>query len=1831
MKYLYITPLLLLLSFYGVTKHNLLGLNCEYAETCLDISTSETLTTAPTDTTCNMIRPVFINGCLDNASPSVEISACGADVLPTVWMCIETDTHAVRLITAIDIKGSWTPFWSIWYGACGNLTQLTAVDTSVNPVLCGMGVNTYNIALPVDPVTDTLITKFYIAISARGMVDNPDFLLSAYTLGDCEVCNGDISNCEPLAEIEVVDRENDFLSLDPDGDGLAGPFCPGEKITIRVDYFHSSIMSDDWIIGLVPSFGSGWDLEASDIPNQGIGGNWEWIAQDGGACAPKLTTDSPVLCTYTDGDGNLQLLNLLCESSFQCQSSVPLQAGAAIPSGWFWLSDSPNCSNDCAPQNNYGWPGTQHQMTFEIDLVVKQSSSEGECNSDNDLSFSFQPFTDGFLGCRENPTDACKIVGKQFGPKWKIECSAGPSVVTDLITGLCTGEEADIAVSIAGGLNGSIEIIVAGNTSPNITGQNDFNFTNSGTINDVLVNNGTTVDTARYLAYVTVGGSNCNSFPVMISVPVSPQITITPLDLQVCAPFQLNLNTNDFISGGAIPYAEINWFWNGSEFITSGNILNNYTLTESGFILLQITDASGCVTESEIPITVFQAINPIINLNASSGCNADNQNITATVGFTQGGPAAAYNWSVRNQFGQPVGIGTSLGSSYQINTSGVQAGVYTISVIVDNNIGCSSLPVSESFTIFSAPNGTVVQQSDLPCGELGQVCIVFYAPNGSDIYGNGPDNNNDGIPDVYDVNFDGVPEFLEIVWQTPIATLTNNNLCIDASVEGSYSASIVVSGNCVGTIDAAIVSGGNSTPPNIINPGPICQGSVVELSVSPPDFTSYTWSDSNGNILGGNFPTLAVEPTVSSTYSVNVVDANGCESIAFSTVTVNSLPVISFSGSTTICPGEETVIDAGGDPTNSTYLWTNNAGETIAGNGSNVTIDAPGEYAVSVSNQFGCSSFATINILVSNEIELSIAGQNICDNGTSTLDAGSGFDSYSWTNSSGDIIGNNSTVVVSMADTYTVTVSVGGCSGSGQYSVIIVNSPQTNIAEQLNVCNNLDSSPTSVDLIAVSLYSDPGTWSSLDGIDITELSNVSFVDIPLDCYRFVYTTNNAFAPCAERSDTLSVCVVDCACPDLEITNTTLCNDITDYDIDLQLSPITAPGIWSFVDGPETISITNNSDISTQDIAAGDYRFLYTLNPIPDNCPFEDTLTIAIVSKAFAELMEPSPICNSQSATGTTILDLSTLLVFGSGTWIDPQITGLDFSDIGNLDFTGVAEGIYDLSFVTDDAMAPCSNETFSIELQVIDCGCPTLALLPGPMLCSDDAIFDLSTLVGSSAPGTWSEGTGNPSSANLDISTINLEGADSGIYTFNYTLDNPVVGCDDEDEISITLQEAIILTSMDGEVCNENNENGSSIIDLTTLVSDPTGIWTDQNGSIVTNPSAVDFGGEIVGSTFGFVFTSASAQAPCPNETVMITIRVKDCNCDDPELVSNTRICNTEGSSIDLQQDIFQSGPTGSWSIMTQPIGAALSLQDDNIFNSENAIAGDYIVLYTVESPQENCDSEFPVVITVVADMTAALLTSATVCTTENGPEPIVFDLTSVIVSGISNGTWMDQEGNEITDPTTLSFLGSDPGTYDYSYVIQNDLPCEDKTYNFSITAMACDCIIDINDENIETETGIVETIDLLLGDQFPTDFELNIMSISNQSLIEIIQLQDGILQFELLQSFSGELLIEYELCSADCAACESATLFISNISEDEIMPTSFINANSSETNLLKFTKGDMIEGSELWIYNRWGDEIFHAENYENNWDGEGYPAGTYYYVLEVNGEVMKQTLTLFK
>jgi gliding motility-associated-like protein len=102
-----------------------------------------------------------------------------------------------------------------------------------------------------------------------------------------------------------------------------------------------------------------------------------------------------------------------------------------------------------------------------------------------------------------------------------------------------------------------------------------------------------------------------------------------------------------------------------------------------------------------------------------------------------------------------------------------------------------------------------------------------------------------------------------------------------------------------------------------------------------------------------------------------------------------------------------------------------------------------------------------------------------------------------------------------------------------------------------------------------------------------------------------------------------------------------------------------------------------------------------------------------------------------------------------------------------------------------------------------------------------------------------------------------------------------------------------------------------------------------------------------------------------------------------------------------------------------------------------------------------------------------------------------------------------------------------------------------------------------------------------------------------------------------------------YKVCQEGCA-CATAVVFF-YVGEDATctVPT-IITPNKDGMNdafiVPCLAEGDRYPSNMVSIFNQWGDEVFHAAPYQNDWegsfDGEDLPPSTYFYIIDLgNGE----------
>ena len=212
----------------------------------------------------------------------------------------------------------------------------------------------------------------------------------------------------------------------------------------------------------------------------------------------------------------------------------------------------------------------------------------------------------------------------------------------------------------------------------------------------------------------------------------------------------------------------------------------------------------------------------------------------------------------------------------------------------------------------------------------------------------------------------------------------------------------------------------------------ICQGETTTVTASG--------QSSLGNQFSYSWNTGETTATISvfggGERIVTVSDSNGCTATASVNVTVNPLPAVAISGNTTLCVGESSLLTASGG---SSYVWNTGASTP------SITVSNGGTYSVTASNSYGCSSSASVQVISLENVSIS-GNLNICQGQSTTLYA-NGTGSYLWNTGA-----TTSSVTVTQAGLYTVTVSLGNCSSSASVLVSIAANPVPTISGNTTIC-----------------------------------------------------------------------------------------------------------------------------------------------------------------------------------------------------------------------------------------------------------------------------------------------------------------------------------------------------------------------------------------------------------------------------------------------------------------------------------------------------------------------------------------------------------------------------------------------------------------------------------------------------------------------------------------------------------------------------------------------------------------------------------------------------------
>jgi gliding motility-associated-like protein len=430
--------------------------------------------------------------------------------------------------------------------------------------------------------------------------------------------------------------------------------------------------------------------------------------------------------------------------------------------------------------------------------------------------------------------------------------------------------------------------------------------------------------------------------------------------------------------GGTAPYT---YLWNDLAAQTTttatGLCAQTYSVTT--------TDANGCTSTSTVTITQPSAVTITLDTLIHVLCNGGNNGQIFVVA-SGGTPGYTYNWT-------PAGSGPSVtnlvAGSYQVTVTDLNACAQTATFNViepdamvltansnpstcGNSNGSAGVSVSggvSPYTYFWSP--TALTTAIIPNVAAGSYNVTVTDMNGCIDTVNSIVLNLSG-PTVSSITFtepscNGLPNGTATAVATggqPLYTYTWNTTPVQttqtasALTAGTYQVTVSDQNHCDATgtvvITEPAVMQVIAAPTDTICIGMLSQVYGAGFGGTPP--YTYTWNPSSFGTTGGPF---AVTPTVTTTYTVSAVDANGCVSSNTTTMVFVHPQIAVTATDTTVCDGSSVVISAtatGGTGGPYTYSWSNGvttSSQTVSPTGA-TSID----YTVTA-NDIGCSSAVT--------------------------------------------------------------------------------------------------------------------------------------------------------------------------------------------------------------------------------------------------------------------------------------------------------------------------------------------------------------------------------------------------------------------------------------------------------------------------------------------------------------------------------------------------------------------------------------------------------------------------------------------------------------------------------------------------------------------------------------------------------------------------------------------------------------------------------------------------------------------------------------------------------
>ena len=986
---------------------------------------------------------------------------------------------------------------------------------------------------------------------------------------------------------------------------------------------------------------------------------------------------------------------------------------------------------------------------------------------------------------------------------------------------------------------------------------------------------------------------------------------------------------------------------------------------------------------------------------------------------------------------------------------------------------------------------------------------------------------------------------------------------------GTHTITYSIGGDCNGVSTAQIeVMSPAATNLTIANTSFCSTDASITLNGGTPSGGIYSGTGVNGTTF---------DPTLAGIGTHTIIYTNGtgtsCETSDTIFVSVIDIPAVSFTpgNTTTLCNTGAAVTLTGGSPAGGTY-----SGTGVTGGVFNPTVAGIGTHTITYTVvSGGCTGTASTTYTVTGEptVSLALGTPSVCNNGGSiTLSGGSpAGGTYSGTGVTGGVFNPAGLG----AGNYTITyqyAAAGGCTGVASATLTV--RPTSAVTFNLNniqLCANSG-------LYTLGGASPGGGSFSGPGV-VGNIFNPTTAGV--GSHTITYT-GPASGCSGTATATLTVLSPDIS-TSLNVNAPTLCSNSGAFTL----------GGGSPAGGTYSGTGVVNGQFDPSISGAGAFTISYSTicGTAVDVINVQQELAVSLaLTKNSACSNEGSFVLSGGSPAG--------------GTFSGPGVSGNN-----NFNPAIVGPGNHTVTYTVNPGSGCTGTAT-----AIISVSNPTTIQsafsLNVPQLCATSGAFVLSG--GSPAGGVYS------GSGVINGTTFDPSQAGAGTHTITYSLS----GCSSGSSTATIIVDAappIPELRMASQICiGEDLQLEASAIPGATSYS-----WSGPNGftSVFQNPVIPNVTAANAGQ-----YNLVVGVGNCASSMSSLNVSVTSL----PQAVSVSNggaVC--QGSDFTLRVDSPIQGDIYNWFYQN---GAFVGTGTGLNLSSTQYDAGRYYVTVTRGGCIYNPITDFTaptfaftdVVISNQVAVGAFAGDDVTVCEDS-------YDLNPLLPTNNQNvfGFWSTPIGSKtvIADPNQFNspVFNLEPGNNIFIWTLSN-AGCSGLSSDTLIVNYAAPPVL--TNDNFNTTFGESVQFDPLENDPFLTGFFLDSIFTSDNGTAVING--DGTVSYIPNNTFAGTDQLTYRVCSSTCpTVCTTATIGIDvQVNSDIaniILPNTITPNGDGVNDALIIPELLEYPGSELVIFNRWGDEVFRSNDYQNDWFGfwqennELLPVGTYFYVITLS------------